>query len=87
MKSAILGLASLATLSFAFPQAAPSYNSCLTDDQGQLLVDRYIAAISQTDSDLGDSLTTAKKLVAKGYQETSDSANTALGIPVRLYAS
>ena len=64
--------------------AAPAYSagSCLSQSDAETIVNRYASIQSLTSSDLGGPKKTARKLLAPEFQETSDSLNELIGIPV-----
>ena len=84
MKFTLCAIASLAATAFAAPVLEARNPKCISQDAAEKLVAEYSAVIGQLDSDLGDPVTTAQKIIAKNYQEFSDSANSQLGIPVSL---
>ena len=87
MKLSLFAIASLGSVAFALPTSPAGYHGghgrCLSQDAAETLVAEYRAVIGQVDSDLGDPVTTAQQIIARNYQESSDSANSQLGIPVR----
>ena len=81
MKSILFALATVASLAVALPWHGGGYG-CISQSDAELLVSRYAAVISASDSDLGGPVVTAEAIAAEGYTEQSDSANILGGIPV-----
>ncbi|KAK3719520.1 hypothetical protein LTR37_004378 [Vermiconidia calcicola] len=77
-----LGLSALASLALAVPTGGGNYEQCISQAEAELFIERYAAVIAAEPSDLGGPTLTARAIVARGYSETSDSANTQLGLPL-----
>lgn len=84
MKSILFALTTVASLAVALPWNGGGYG-CISQSDAELLVSRYAAVISASDSDLGGPVKTARAIAAQGYTEQSDSANILGGIPVRKH--
>ena len=83
MKSILFALTTVAALAVALPwHGGGGGYGCISQSDAELLVSRYAAVISASDSDLGGPVKTARAIAAQGYTEQSDSANILGGIPV-----
>ena len=70
-------------LAIAIPQdTSASSGACLSSDDAEKLVAEYAALQALTASDIGDPTTTAQSILADDFQETSDSLNELIGLPV-----
>lgn len=78
MKLSFTSIATLLALSVSFVDGA-----CLSKAKANAIVSRYAAIQNHAASDLGGPKKTARQLIAPGYQETSDSLNELIGLPVR----
>ena len=88
MKFTTFAAATLATLASALPSPQSSYSgACLTQSDADKLVAEYAAVQAHASSDLGGPWKTARAIIAPGFQETSDSLNELIGIPVSFASS
>lgn len=55
---------------------------CLTDAHAQTFMNRFISILQHTDTDLGDYITTAQKIITDDFQEISDSINMLANKPL-----
>ena len=76
---------SLTTATFALPQATYDGDSCLSQADAETIVARYQAVQAHAASDIGGPRKTARKILAKDFQESSDSLNSLIGLPVSLF--
>ena len=56
---------------------------CLSQGTADTIVAEYAAIQAQVSSNLGSAKQTARQLLASDFQETSDSLNELIGLPVR----
>ena len=90
MKLSIAAVAlSMASAAFgrAMPQIEERADHCVCRSEALDIVARYAALQNLTTSDLGDPTTTANQILADDFQETSDSLNELIGLPVSLCLS
>ncbi|KAK3724840.1 hypothetical protein LTR37_000888 [Vermiconidia calcicola] len=73
---------SLTTATFALPQATYDGDSCLSQADAETIVARYQAVQAHAASDIGGPRKTARKILAKDFQESSDSLNSLIGLPL-----
>ena len=60
---------------------------CVTQDQANTLITRFIGFLDHKGSDLGNATQTAEAILHVGYTEVSDSVDTLAGFPVSYVAA
>lgn len=85
MKFSVAAITAFATAALAIPQwgnwGCPQ-DQCISQDDANRLVDRFISVLGHYDSDIGDAATTANAILADSYREISDSILSLEGLPV-----
>lgn len=77
MKSALISLALAAGA-----LAAPATQKCVTQNEANKFMGRFVKVLEHVDSDVGDYVATANKLLAPNFHEISDSINMLAGKPL-----